>query len=176
MAAEFIGFPAPHVPQPDGTELCFAAISSSMTGASVDEADRALAAAGLYNERDEIMPMGETSLELPGSVMAIEPVKNPFDGIEDTKAVLGLLDEQFVAGRAVAILYKKYRDTENNQYHWTLLTGYTLANGVKGGIRVMDPLRNRHLLMKRAQIADMIERSNRDLGFYAYALSVSQED
>lgn len=176
MAVEFIGYPAPHVPQPDGTELCFASIGSSMTGATVDEVDRALATAKLYNAQGEIMPMGETSLKVPGSVMAIEPVTSPFDGIEDTKAVLGLFDAQFVAKRAVAILYKKYNGSDNNQYHWISLTGYALAIGVKGAIRTMDPLRKHINYYRREQVADMIDRSNRDLGFYAYALSVSPED
>jgi len=177
MSVEFVGYKgARHVRQPVGSELCFAAIVASMSGADVTEAHQVLGEAELSEADGTTFPMGAAELAVAGSVIAIEPVKDPFDGAaDDPETVMAMMDEQFVAGRAVALLHKKNSNPDNTDCHWTLLVGYTLADGQKGAIRAMDPMQQHMNYFRHELVAGMIERS-RSLGFYAYALSVSRPD
>jgi len=164
------------VPQPEGTELCFASIVAATTGANIDEADRALRAGELYDDKGQVVPMGEMRLALENarSVLDIDPVVDPFSG-DQSEVAMERIDEALVAARAVALLYKKTHNPKDEQHHWTLLTGYLEDDGQKGAYRVMDPLRPRISYLRRELVRDMIERSTGFMGVYAYALSTPEK-
>lgn len=174
---KFVGDPEiQQVAQPQGTELCFASIVSAMTGSSVAEAHEVLVANDLSQTDGSTGPMGETRLEVAGSVLDIKPVIDPFSGIDKSETVIERIDEKLLAARAVALLYKKTDNSEDDRHHWALLTGYLQQDGQKGAMRVMDPLRPRIGYLRRRQLEDIIKRSMDFMGVYAYALSASRED
>lgn len=177
MAAEFLGFTdVHHVRQPEDSELCFAAIVSAMTGAELDESHAVLRAAGLSEADGTTAPMGEERLVVAGSSLEITPFQSPFDGVEDVEGVLALIDEQFVAGRAVALLHKKNASPEDGRHHWTLLTGSTEQDGEMGAIHAIDPLSEHATYLGRHMIKGMIGQSLDYAGVYAYAMDTAPAD
>lgn len=172
MAAEFNGYTdVQHVQQPEDSELCFASIVSAMTGAEIEAAHEALKAAGLSEDDGSTGPMGETVLEVEDSKLTITPFQSPFEGAEDPEGVLALIDEQFVAGRAVTLLYKKTPDPEDGRHHWTLFTGSFDLDDRKGAIHTIDPLEEAPKHLGRHVARDMIARSMDYAGVYAFALT-----
>lgn len=164
-----------HVAQPLESELCFAAIISAVSGASVPEAHRALKDGKLSCEDGTTPPIvGNKKLEVAGSVVSIEPLEEA----DTPEGVMGLIDEQLIAARAVALLHKKNDTAGDKHHHWSLLTGYFQEenDGPKLAVRVIDPLRERHTFLRREEIAGMIGRSMDFRGVYAYALSVTREE
>lgn len=158
MAAEFVGYTdVHHVQQPEGSEQCFAAILSAVTGAQIHESQAALFQNGLVEDDGSTgLLFGPTELRVNEQVVTIEPIEH--DG-DDPETILGEIDEQFVAGRAVVMLYKKSAASADRQYHWSLLTGYTEHEGQKGAIHVIDPLREHATYLGRHVVRDMIGRS-----------------
>jgi hypothetical protein len=176
VAAEFVGYTeVQHVAQPPYSELCFAAIVSAMTGASLDESQEALVAEGLSKADGTTAPMGPAQLEVAGAELSITPFQSPFKGAKDPEGVMGLIKEQFVAGRAVALLYKKEASPEDGRHHWTLLTGYYDLDGEEGAVHVIDPKREQAEQFGRHTVIEMIKRSMDYAGVYAYALSAEHE-
>jgi hypothetical protein len=164
-----------HVAQPPESELCFAAIISAVSGASVLEAHRALMDSRLSEEDGKTNPfVGTKKLEVAGSMVSIDPLEEA----DTPESVMGLIDEQLIAARAVTLLHKKNNSPTDEHYHWSLLTGFFQEenNGPKLAMRVIDPLREHHTFVRREQIAGMIGRSMDFMGVYAYALSVTREE
>lgn len=170
--AEFVGNPnIPHVQQPAGSEQCFVAIVAAVTGGEVEPAQTALQAAAIVGEDGSAAPIvGRKVVEVGDKQLTIEPVFGAFDEAEGPEDVIGLIDEQFVAARAVALLYKKTDGPST--YHWTLLTGnFQDDAGETIATEVMDPLRDRKESFVPRRVARMIERSLEDMGVFAYAIS-----
>jgi hypothetical protein len=178
LGFEFIGNPdIPHVVQPPGSELCFAAIISAVSGASVPQAQEVLVARRLSSDKGTLPIIGEKRLEVGGSVVTIEPFQSPFgEGADNPQGAIELIDEQLVALRSVTLLYKKNNNPDDDQLHWTLLTGYLQNDGRKGSFHAMDPLRPRPSYYTRPMLASMIRRSMDFNGVFAYALSTTKPD
>lgn len=175
MPARFVGYTdVQHVKQPEDSELCFASIVSSMTGAEIEDAQAALEGAELSQSDGSTPPMGEVSLHVGGTVLDIKPVQSPFEGAEDPKGALKLIDEQFAEGRAVGLLHKKNGDPNDERHHWTLLTGYCEVDDHKDGpIHIIDPLRSAGEYIGRNNVIEMIKNSMEYAGVYAYAMSTA---
>jgi hypothetical protein len=161
-----------HVPQPDDSELCFAAIMSSVTGRSIEEAQFALVNTGLSAEDGTTAaPMRETELQIINSFVTITPFQTPVEGAETSDGVLDLMDEQFAEGRGVTLLHKKNDDPADERHHWTLFTGYDAAAGDGAPLRIIDPLAGKATYIRRQLVSRMIDRSLNYAGLYGYGVS-----
>lgn len=173
MSVEFIGYTnVQHAQQPKGSEQCFAAMVSAMTGAPVHEAQACLATNGLTREDGSVgMIPAPVRLDVAGvpDVLEVEPLETP-GCAEET---MQLMDKQFAAGRAIAFLHRKRWNPEEHpedtqtedtplgsDYHWVLFTGYTEIDGKKGRIHTIDPLEDEAERWRRTTVLDIIKRSN----------------
>lgn len=172
---KFIGCPEIEpVPLPEGTELSFASIVSAVTGATVDEAHRILVKEELSQEDGSTAPMGEERVAVGKSVLEIKPVLDPFSA-DTPETALERIDEQLVAVRAVALLYKKREGENDDQYHWALFTGYLHGDKGKGSYRIMDPLKKNIDYWTRDGAKKNIKQSIEFMGVYAYSLDTREE-
>lgn len=179
-----------YVAQPPNSEQCFAAIVSAVSGAALHESQAALYQGGFVTEDGGTgMFWAESEIEAGGTSVHITPLEAP----EDPEDVLALIDEQFDAGKAVALLHKKTGDIEDGSYHWILLTGSRSEDQgetlVNGAIHVMDPLSDpgaptpapgeEMRYVARERIADIIRQStdfregSRAQGVFPHAISTS---
>jgi hypothetical protein len=173
VATEFIGQPGiKHVMQPEGSDLCFAAIVSSLADQRpVDQVHQALVDGRISRENGwTLCPPEDQELQLAGDeVLKLEP----FVGFSSER-FMAAISERFEAHKPVALLYKKDND-EPEDSHWILLTGQYLVDGEVQLVGVMDSMQQRRTQVAPSEIADMIERTIEfNGGVYACALSVEQ--
>lgn len=181
-----------YVEQPPGSEQCFAAIVSAVSGAELHESQAALYQGGFVDEDGGTgMFWMETDLEVAGEHVEIVPLEAPAapEKAEEVQKFMELLDQQFAEGKAVALLYKKTGDIEDARYHWMLLTG---SRSTDGAIHVMDPLRDPEeqvepgeetRYVSRTLIADLVRQSTdyreasdgqiKAAGIFPHAISTS---
>jgi hypothetical protein len=182
VAVEFVGYKdVQHVANP---ELPFAAIVSAVSGLSVSAIHKTLVAAGVSEENGKTGPLNKTKLEGKNSAVSIKPIK--LMGAKGPEGVLERIEEQFKSDKAVALLHKSNSNSEDDSYHWTLFTGYTLHDGEKGAIHTIDPALERATYLGRHMIRGMIKRSmppavddkdfsaETSVGVFAYALSIDE--
>lgn len=182
MVAELTGLPdVEHVSRPEGTEQDFAAIMAAVSGHGVAETHEALIDAWLSLRNGFTAPIRErTTLKVVDSVVVIDPLELPSGEDEkDPARVLELMDEQFIAQRAVALHHKQNVPRHDNAYQWTLFNGYGKTNS-RGGkerrIRTINPHLAFIMYTYTDQLAPMIGRSLRHAnGLQAYALSRETE-
>jgi hypothetical protein len=142
-SVEFRGYTnVEYVEQPPGSEQCFAAIISGVSGVPIHESQAALYDSNLVDENGGVGGLFmETSLQVGTNEVAITPL----EAADGPETVLDQIDEQLNTGKAVALLYKKTANPEDGRYHWILLTGYHEVESEKGAFLVMDPLRDSEL-------------------------------
>jgi hypothetical protein len=178
MHDRFVGNPnIPQVRQPEGSELCFAAISSAVSGEDIQSVHMALQAAYLSEEDGSTAPPFDFNKEVileNGKVMKLQMVKGYETGEEDTGGVIREIDEKLQAGMPVALLYKK-SDEQGGNMHWVLLTGYTpgqRADSVNA-VEIMDPLNTTKVWAEPLEVLAMIDRSIQADGVFAYSLELT---
>lgn len=173
MSLEFYGkTDIPHVKQPAGSELCFAAMVSAVTGSTIEEANDALIDADLLNEDGTTSPpMGAERLHLAGKAVTIEPIVTPFDeNPGDSAQVLSKIQDSLTLGRPTALLFKK--DVALPDHHWVLFSSYAADGDEIISLRMMDSLRDNTISVTPRRVETMIDRSIDHLGVFACSFSI----
>ncbi len=147
-----------HVPQPEGSELCFAAIVSAVSHCPIDQADSALRLSGI-SEADGTTPAPSEEQELTFDQSNIMITIRPFMSTE-TDRFIALINQRFAAKQAVAVLHKTVDDPDDIRHHWTLFTGHHLDEaGQTKKYGAMDPLKDSRTYPKPPEVEALIKRT-----------------
>lgn len=174
----FVGNPTlSQVRQPEGSELCFAALSASVSGEALSDVDQALRQAFLSEaDGSTSPPFGDKRVVLgdSGKTLSIEVVQGYDQEASDVEGVIKNIDAKLREGTPVALLFNKTDDPEIARLHWVLLTGYTYArdSDIIEGVSIMDPEREDKYLANPLEVVEMIDRSMGTTGVFAYAMSL----
>ena len=182
MHERFIGNPdLGQVRQPEGSELCFAALSASVSREALGDVDQALQVA-FVSETDGSTPppfaaRTEVALGQSGKTLVVEAIQGYEQEASDVEGVISNIDASLRQNTPVALLFNKTDDPEVARMHWVLLTGYTYARDtdIVEGVLIMDPEREDKYLANPVEVVEMIDRSMGTTGVFAYALNVEEQ-
>ena len=168
----------PHVPQPAGSELCFAAVSSSALRGlvAVEEANQALQAGFVSEDDGSTAPMWDAvTVPMDGGTLAIEPVQSPMEGASTPEEFIKLIETTMAEQhKPIAVLLNKNlwsTNPDEAQMHWVLLTDQEEGEGGVFEIEVMNPesenLEDVHISLWET----IVRHSWHTSGIFAYTLA-----
>lgn len=174
--SEFIGrTDIKHVAQPEGSELCFATILSSVTNSDINTVHQNLTKNQLSSEDGSThAPMASVSINLEKVKLAVDPIVTPLEFDISSSEVMDRIYEEFNHNNPVALMHKKNGDMEDAQYHWSLLLGRHIKGGTTEYLTVMDPLQPAMMQLSPAVIENCVTNSLNFVGVGACALSVAK--
>jgi len=174
MATEFAGQPGiKHVKQPEGSELCFAAIVSALDNQRpIEQVHEVLVDGGISTTDGSTSNPGEAqTIQLAADTkLAVEP----FVGIS-TERFITAINERLQDRKPVALLHKKNDDELDDRLHWSLIAGRYHIDGETELAVIMDPMRPENAYVDPPEVTYMVERTVEFFGgVWACALSVEQ--
>jgi hypothetical protein len=167
---DFVGFTdVQHV----ADERPFAGIICAVSGLSADAIHETMVKAGLSSKNGSTDPRHIGRMKLQGhggnGSVLIEPLG--LNGGTGPEEILEQIDEEFVAGRAVAVAHRLNSNPRSRKRHWTLFTGYYKHDDGKGVIHAIDPSRNHANYFSSHIVRNIIERSVDAAGVHVYTLT-----